>query len=98
MQVAMLMADGARAKAVAANRAGDYALARVVLRTAIEAIRVLAPTLPRVQAVADALEEEIVMFEQRMDQMTMKSTHFMTHNAMSSRTVQGRSRRKTGAK
>lgn len=96
LQVAMLMADGARAKAVAANRAGDYALARVVMREAASAIRALAPGRPRVEAVADALEAEIHRYEDRIDLIALKQAHFSSHNAMSSRTVQGRSRRKSG--
>lgn len=95
LQVATMMADGGRAKAVAANRAGDYALSRVVIREAAVAIRALAPSLARVQAVADELEAEIHEFESRMNEVTLKSKHFSTLNAMRSRTVQGRSRRKS---
>jgi len=94
LQVATMMADSARGKAVEANRAGDYARSRVILREAVEAIRVLAGTLARVAAVADELEAEIHQYEGRMDELRRKSTHFSMHNAMRSRTVQGRSRRK----
>lgn len=95
LQVATMMADGARGKAVAANRAGDYALSRVVIREAAAAIRALAPGLPRVQAVADELEEEVQVFESRIDEVTRKSMHFSALNSMRGRTVQGRSRRKS---
>lgn len=95
LQVAMLMADGARAKAVATNRAGDYAQARMVIREAAAAIRALAPGRSRLEAVADALEAEIRRYEDRMDEMALKQAHFSSHNAMSSRTMQGRSRRKS---
>jgi Ca-activated chloride channel family protein len=93
LQVATMMADGARAKAVEANRAGDYARSRVVLREAAMAIRALAPGVSRVEAAADELEAEIHRFESRMDEHTRKSTHFSTVNALRSRTVQGRSRK-----
>jgi hypothetical protein len=65
-----------------------------VLREAAMAIRALAPGVSRVEAVADELEAEIHRFESRMDEHTRKSTHFSTVNALRSRTVQGRSRRK----
>lgn len=95
LPVATMMADGARAKAVAANRAGDYALSRVVMREAVAAIRALAPTLPRLNAVADELEADVHQFERRIDEGTRKSMHFSALNSMRSRTVQGRSRRKS---
>jgi Ca-activated chloride channel family protein len=94
-QVATMMADGARAKAVAANRAGDYAVSRVVIREAAAAIRALAPNLSRLDRVADELEAELHQYERRMDEHTLKSTHFSMHSALRSRTAQGRSRRKS---
>jgi hypothetical protein len=92
-----MMADGARAKAVEANRIGDYAQSRVVLREAAMAIRALAPGVSRVDAVADELEAEVHQFETRINEVALKSMHFSTVNALRSRTVQGRSRRKDSA-
>jgi Ca-activated chloride channel homolog len=94
-QVATMMADGARAKAVEANRVGDYAQSRVVLREAAMVIRALAPGVSRLASVADELEAEVHQFETRMNEVALKSMHFSTVNALRSRTVQGRSRRRS---
>jgi hypothetical protein len=96
IEVAKLLADGARTRALEANRRGDYDRAAEVLRTEAAAIRALAPGVAEVQAIADDLFGERVLFHDAMSASEIKGRHFASMNAMYSRSPQGRARKRGG--
>ena len=94
-EVATLLAEDARLRALEANRHRDFTKARAILRQAVEAIRALGPTIARVTAIADALEAEVHDFEVQMDPMLAKQRHFSSQNVQFSRSAEGRARRQS---
>ena len=94
-EVAMLVAEDARLRALDANRRGDFTKARAILREAVEVIRALGPAITRVTAIADALEAEVGDFEVQMDSMVSKRRHSASTNVQFSRSAQGRARRQS---
>jgi Ca-activated chloride channel homolog len=97
IEVAKLLADGARTRALEANRRGDYDRAAEILRAEAAAIRALAPHVPEVQAIADDLFGERVLFQDAMSASEIKGRHFTSINAMYSRSPQGRARKRGAA-
>ena len=95
IEVAKLLADGARTRALEANRRGDYDRTAEILRAEAAAIRALAPDVPEVQAIADDLFGERVLFQDAMSASEIKGRHFASTNAMFSRSPQGRARKGT---
>lgn len=96
-EVALLHAASARAAAVAANRAGDFAMARRCIREGVEAIRVLAPQVPAVQRIADELARQVEVFEERLSVQRIKDEHFDTTSMLRSRGPRGRARQRDRA-
>ena len=95
IEVAKLLADGARTRALEANRRGDYERAAEILQAEAAAIRALAPDVPEVQAIADDLFGERVVFQDSMSASEIKGRHFASINALYSRSPQGRARKRT---
>jgi Ca-activated chloride channel family protein len=93
VEAATLLAQDARLHALEANRAGDFARARALIRAAAEAIRALGPGSSRVTAIADALEAEIDDFEVLMNPIVAKQRHFAARSLRFSRSAEGRARR-----
>ena len=96
-EVALLYAASARATAVAANRAGDFAVARRCIREGVGAIRALAPNVAAVQRVADELAQQVEVFEQRLSVYRLKDEHFDTTSMLRSRGPRGRARQRDRA-
>lgn len=96
-EVALLHAASARASAVAANRAGDLAMARRCIREGVEAVRALAPQVPAVQRIADELAQQVEVFEQRLSVHRLKDEHFDTTSMLRSRGPRGRARQRDQA-
>jgi Ca-activated chloride channel homolog len=94
IEVAKLLADGARTRALEANRRGEYDRAAEILRTEADTIRALAPDCGEVQAIADDLFRERVLYQDSMSASEIKGRHFASMNAMYSRSPQGRARKR----
>jgi len=95
LAVARMLAEGARAQALAANRRGMFAEAGLALHGAASQIDRLGGDDSGVQAVARLLLDEEMVFGQRMDAMAMKTRHFASYQAAYSREA-GKARRRRG--
>ena len=91
---ATLLAERARAMALAANRHGAFDDARRIVREMIDTLRALAPGDRVVEAVIARLEEDGIQFAEMMDPMAMKRHHFASYAASSSRPAGQASRKK----
>ncbi len=94
IEVAKLLADGARTRALEANRRGVYDRAAEILRAEAAAIRALAPGNSELDAIADELFGERELFQEAMTANDIKGRHFASMNAMYSRSPQGRARKR----
>jgi Ca-activated chloride channel family protein len=90
---ALLLAERARAQALAANRRGAFDEARRIVREVMEMLRGLAPGDQAVGAVIAQLEHDEVEFAEMMSPIEMKRRHFGSHSASYSRGPGGRARR-----
>lgn len=97
IEVAKLLADGARTRALEANRRGHYDAAMEILQAEAAAIRALAPGIPEVQAIAEDLFGERVHYQNVMSAREAKSRHFDSINALRSRGPEGKARKRTAA-
>src|SRR4029077_14287000 len=79
VEVARHLAVRARADALDANRRGDFDAARKRLQSTAEELRVLAPGVREVEALAAELEAELAEFIARMDPVALKQRHFASY-------------------
>lgn len=94
LAVARMLAEGARAQALAANRRGMFKDAGAALHDAASQIDQLGDD-SAVQAVARLLLDEEVAFARHMDPVEMKARHFASYQAAYSR-EEGKARRRRG--
>jgi Ca-activated chloride channel family protein len=92
--VAETMADRARAAALDANRHGKWTDAEAIITRAVADIRALAPGAPSLERIASTLEARLGAFTEAMSSATLKSEHFSAYAALSTRTPEGRARRR----
>lgn len=94
LDVATLVAERARSAALEANRRGNFTQASAILKAAAAELRTLGQGIRQIEALAAELDAELEHFEVAMEPMVMKSRHFVSLSALSSRSVEGRARRK----
>lgn len=92
--VAEVLAERARATALAANRKGELAEARRVVRDIIEHLRGLLPGNARIDAIVARLQREESELGERLDPISLKQRHFASHVAAMSRIEGGKARRR----
>jgi Ca-activated chloride channel homolog len=85
LAVARMLAEGARAQALAANRRGMFKEAGLALQDAAQQIDRLGGDDSAVQAIARLLLDEEVAFVRHMDPMELKKRHFASYLAARSR-------------
>jgi hypothetical protein len=93
IQAGRLIAERARAAALDANRRGDYQEAARILKAAAASLRVLAPGLRELEALAAELEAEEPDYAVHMAPLALKARHFASYNQSVSRSETGRARR-----
>jgi Ca-activated chloride channel family protein len=96
VRVAEVLAERARATALAANRRGDYREARHVIDRIVQHLRGLAPGNKHIQALIEALRNEAAVVERPMEPMMLKARHFASYSAARSRDAMGKARRGRG--
>lgn len=96
LEVARMLAEGARMQAMSANRRGGFVDAGQALRQAVEQIEQLGIEDAAVQAVAELLLKDEVAFTRHMAAPDMKARHFASYAALHSREPGGRARRRKG--
>jgi len=89
-----LIAARASSSALDANRQGRFDEAGKILRAAAARIRALANGNAEILKRADQLEREVSAFSLAMAPMAMKERHFLSYNAVRSRDVEGKARRR----
>ncbi len=94
LEVARMLAEGARMQAMAANRRGGFADAGLALRDAATRIERLGIEDEAVQAVAELLLKEEVAFTRHMAARDLKARHFASYAALHSREPGGRARKR----
>jgi Ca-activated chloride channel homolog len=94
IRVAEVLAERARATALAANRRGEFQEARHVIRNMIQHLRGLAAGSPQIQAIVAQLEEDERAMAQPMEPLARKSRHFASHAVAYSREADGKARRR----
>lgn len=92
--VAEVLAERARATALAANRRGEYDEARRVIRDMIEHLLSLAPGNRQIIAIVDRLRRDEAELGEAMDAVLRKSRHFTSHGVALSRDPAGKARRR----
>ena len=93
LAVATLLADRARAQALAANRRGDFEVARRIIRQMLDDLRAMAPGDREVLALIDQLHHDELTFADAMSPIAMKQRHFAAYAASHSRDAGGTARR-----
>lgn len=93
VEVATLVAVGAKRAALAANAAGNFEDAKRILQTALSDLRVLAPGEPRVVRIIDELHREELGIGEAMSPMLRKAKHFDAYQVLYSRAEGGTARR-----
>jgi len=94
LAAARMLAEAARARALALNRKGSFADAAGVLREAARQIAELGGDDEAVRAVGDLLLREEDEFAQHMDARAMKSRHMASYAVAYSRQPEGRARKR----
>ena len=94
---ATMIAERAKAEALAFNRAGQYDDARGVLERAVAAIRTLGVDVPAVNALIAELEVSGAMLGAPMDVLTMKHMFYQSYHRRSSREPSGKATRTPGS-
>lgn len=94
LAVATLLADRARAQALAANRHGDYEEARRIIRQMLDDLRAMAPGDKQVLTLIDQLHHDELACADAMSPLARKQRHFATYAASHSREAGGTARRK----
>jgi Ca-activated chloride channel family protein len=94
MAVAELVAARARGEALVFNRDARFEEAATLLRSAAESIRAIAPGDEGLGQVAAALDCEHVEYSQPLTVQELKTRHFASYSAISSRTAEGRAKRR----
>ncbi len=94
LAVASMLAERARANALAANRRGDLETARRILRQVVDDLRAMAPGDKGVLALIDQLHHDEMEFGELMSPMAMKARHFASYRVAHSREEGGTARRK----
>jgi Ca-activated chloride channel family protein len=90
---ATMLAERAKAEALAKNRAGDFDGARAVLERAIAGIRALGVDVPAVNALIADLEGAGQAFSLPMDAMASKRVLYQSYNIRASRAPSGKANR-----
>lgn len=93
LAAATLLADRARAEAVAFNRRGDFDAAREVLNKAIAQLRELAADAPAVMALAAELDDVAPQYAVAMNAMALKTEYFQPYTASRGRERTGKAKR-----
>ena len=94
LAVASMLAERARAAALAANRRGDFDAARRILREMVDDLRAMAPGDKDVLALIDQLHHDELEFGEMMSPLAMKERHFASYLVAHSREAGGTARRK----
>jgi Ca-activated chloride channel family protein len=92
--VAEILAERARAVALAANRRGEYDEARRVIRDMVAHLLSLAPGNRQIIAIVDRLRRDEAELGEAMDAMLRKSRHFTSYRVAWSRDPAGKARRR----
>lgn len=92
--VAGILADRARATALAANRRGQFEEARRVIRDIVEHLLGLAPGNREVLAIIDTLRREELELGHAMAPTLLKARHYASYVAERSRDADGKARRR----
>ena len=92
--VARLLAEGAKSKALDANRRGDFAEARRILEDMAKTLEAMAMGNPEIGALAAGLRAEIHLFEDAMSPVDAKRRHFASYEVANSRAEGGKARRR----
>ena len=91
--VADVLAQRARATALAANRRGEFEDARRVIRDIVEHLLGLAPGNRKIIEIIDGLRRDELALGDGLDSMTRKAMHFASYTSAYSRDVGGKARR-----
>lgn len=94
LAVTTMLAEGARAAALAANRRGDFDDAKRILRQIVDDLRAMAPGDKAVLALIDQLHHDEQEFGEIMSPLAMKERHFVSYQLAHSREAGGTARRK----
>lgn len=94
LAVASMLAERARANALAANRRGDLETAKRILRQMVDDLRAMAPGDKGVLALIDQLHHDEMEFGEIMSPLAMKARHFASYQVAHSREAGGTARRK----
>jgi Ca-activated chloride channel family protein len=92
--VARLLAEQARARALAANGRGQFDDAHRILRDMAVTLRGLAPGDAEIAALADDLDGETVLFQHAMEPLERKRRHYAAYALAESRAPEGKARRR----
>ena len=93
LAVASMLAERARANALAANRHGDLEAAKRILRQMVDDLRAMAPGDQGVLALIDQLHHDEMEFGEMMSPMARKERHFAAYSMAYSRETGGTARR-----
>ena len=93
LAVAQVLAEGARARALAANRRGAFDQAGRALHDAADELSRLGPDDNAVQAIAELLRREEGVFAEHMGGIERKARHFASYSLTHSRGPGGRARK-----
>jgi Ca-activated chloride channel family protein len=93
--VARLLAEHARQEAVALNRAGRYDEAAKTIDGVRRRIAAYAGSDPELQGVVNELEEQKPAYAAAMPELMRKQTHFAASASLRSRSVDGKSQRRS---
>ncbi len=94
LAVASMLAQRARDLALVANRRGDFADAKRILRQMVDDLRAMAPGDKGVLALIDQLHHDELEFGEMMSPLAMKARHFAAYRIAHSREEGGTARRK----
>lgn len=94
LAVATMLADRARAAALAANRREDFDAARRILREIVDDLRAMAPGDKGVLGVIDQLHHDELKFSELMSPAIRKERHYAAYRTSHSREEGGTARRK----
>ena len=92
--VADILAQRARATALAANRRGQFEEARRVIRDIVEHLLGLAPGNREILAIVDTLRREELELGHAMEPAMLKARHYASYVAERSRDADGKARRR----
>jgi Ca-activated chloride channel family protein len=94
LAVASMLAEAARANALAANRRNDFDAAKRIVRQMVDDLRAMAPGDKNVLALIDQLHHDEMAFGELMSPLAMKERHFASYRVAHSREAEGTARRK----